>query len=562
MKPAQLSGAPPRVLIINHDVVGQRMAGPGIRAWEIAQRLAQHQPVMLVAPQPIDLDAPFTCGSYAWGDAASLAVWLQQADVVVANGFVLLPHPELAAIPQPLALDLYDPVLFENLEVFRSRQPEERRQQAQQDTTLLNRQLAAGDFFICATERQRDLYLGALMGAGRITPAATDRHRTLRSLIDVVPFGLPLEPPARQRPALRGVVPGIGADDQVVLWTGGMWDWLDPQTLVRALPDIVAENPSIRVVFLAGKHPGNVQAMQVPAETRALADRLGLLGHHVFFYDAWIPYAERADFLLEADVAISLHHDHLETRYAAVRSRFLDHLWAGLPSVVTDGDAAAALVRERELGAVVADGDASGVAAALRALLGDDAYRRRCAVHSRALAAEYTWAHTLEPLVSFCRRPSMTREQPDQSAAAAPAAPEGSAPRDQAIARLEALWQVQPQPLTSNVPGIGQLKQSANALTRWYVQAIVEQQNQFNAATVQAMHQVAESIDRRHSAALAELSDLTQTLQFLAGQGAKLQAGLDQLNSRLQEIDTRLHDIDSVQLALARELATPARTED
>ena len=156
----------------------------------------------------------------------------------------------------------------------------------------------------------------------------------------------------------------------------------------------------------------------------------------------------------------------------------------------------------------------------------------------------------------------MTREQPDQSAAAAPAAPEGSAPRDQAIARLEALWQVQPQPLTSNVPGIGQLKQSANALTRWYVQAIVEQQNQFTAATVQAMHQVAESIDRRHSAALAELSDLTQTLQFLAGQGAKLQAGLDQLNSRLQEIDTRLHDIDSVQLALARELATPARTED
>ena len=34
---------------------------------------------------------------------------------------------------------------------------------------------------------------------------------------------------------LRGVVPGIGPDDDMLVWAGGVYDWFDPLTLVRAV---------------------------------------------------------------------------------------------------------------------------------------------------------------------------------------------------------------------------------------------------------------------------------------------------------------------------------------
>ena len=38
------------VLIVSHDVVGARMAGPGIRYWELGRVLAQHCRVTLAVP--------------------------------------------------------------------------------------------------------------------------------------------------------------------------------------------------------------------------------------------------------------------------------------------------------------------------------------------------------------------------------------------------------------------------------------------------------------------------------------------------------------------------------
>ncbi len=79
--------------------------------------------------------------------------------------------------------------------------------------------------------------------------------------------------------------------------------------------------------------------------------------------------------------------------------------------------------------------------------------------------------------------------------------------RDELLRRLDELWRITPQPLSSGLPLVGQLKEQANALTRWYVQPIVAQQNQFNAAVVQAMHSLAASIDQR-SDALAQQHQL------------------------------------------------------
>ncbi len=517
------------------------MAGPGIRAWETARVLSAQQPVTLIAPQPIDLPATaFALGSYAWGTPGALDPWLQQTDVVLANGFVLLAHPELATTRLPLALDLYDPVLLEDLETTRSAPPAKRTARNALMRDLLQRQLAAGDFFVCATERQRDLYIGALMHAGRLTPDQINVDPRLRDLIDLAPFGLPVTTPARNEPALRNVIPGIGANDAILLWAGGLWDWLDPLTLIEAMPLVATRHPDVRLVFLAGRHPGMVDPMQVAQLARIRATELGLLNSHIFFYEEWVPYERRADFLLDADLAVSLHRDHLETAYAAVRSRFLDHLWAGLASVVTAGDAAAELVQRHRLGRVAPPQDVAGVAQALLELLDDPRERLDCATRAQMLAAEYTWERALQPLARFCGQPRRSRAMP--ASRATPSAPiiQPDAEKEHlmesytrfraAVATLHTLWRIEPQEPGSALPLVGKAKHLANTLIRWYVGPLVEQQNAFNAATVNAVQALADTVER------------------LAGEHAPLR-------QHVADIEQHLLDIDDAQTSMARRLA-------
>lgn len=402
-----------QLLILSHDVIGTRMAGPGIRYWELARVLRDACAVTLAAPTPIDL-APqgFATAHYTPGDPISLAALTVAADVVLANGVVLAANPELAAIAPPLLIDLYDPTLLENLELFRTAAPAERAERTAADRELLQRQLAAGDAFLCATERQRDLFIGALMAAGRITPALVDADPLLRGLINVVSFGLPTDPPPEPaEPALRNVLPGIDATSDLLLWTGGLWDWMDPHSLIRAMPRVLELRPTARLVFLAGRHPGSATPMRAPAEAQALAAELGLLDRAVFFYTEWVPYARRGDFLQEADLLVSLHRPGLESAYAAIRSRFLDHLWAGRASVVSAGDAAADLVTRHELGRTAPPDDPAAVATAILELLVDPAERAACAQRAGTLAANFTWDRVADPIRAFCREPRRTREK-------------------------------------------------------------------------------------------------------------------------------------------------------
>jgi hypothetical protein len=323
-----------KILFVIHDVVGSAMAGPGIRAAELARVLASEHVVTLATPRPADaLPADVRGYAYNWGDAASLAEALDSAELIVTNGLVLAGHPEIADRAVPLVLDLYDPAPLEHLALLREHDAAERAEQSRRDAALLVRQLQVGDCFLCATERQRDMYLGALLAAGRRAPHLTDADPTLRGLLRVVPFGLPAEPPAPTAPpwdAREG--------EQVILWSGGLWDWMDPLTLIRAMPRVLAAAPRARLVFLAGQHPGTALPMRMPDQARALAAELGLGEPRVTFVERWVPYAERAGALLGATMAIYLHEASLESAYAAVRSRFLDHLWIGLTPWLIGGN--------------------------------------------------------------------------------------------------------------------------------------------------------------------------------------------------------------------------------
>ncbi len=236
------------------------------------------------------------------------------------------------------------------------------------------------------------------------TPPCTTRARAWTSLA-VVPFGIPDASPVRQGPGIRGVVDGIGPDDKVILWGGGIYNWFDPLTLLHAVDRLRATHPDVRLYFLGLKHPNpGVPHMRMAWEAKELADRLGLTDTFVFFNHGWVPYARRADYLLDADVGVSTHFAHVETQFS-FRTRILDYLWASLPIVATEGDTFAEVIREHDLGRVVPERDVDALADALEAMLYDEdaaaAVRARVAEH----AVRYRWSTTLRPLVEFCRDP-------------------------------------------------------------------------------------------------------------------------------------------------------------
>lgn len=398
-------GARRRVLVLTGDALTERMAGPAIRAWNMADVLAAEHEVRLVTVNPLCAppEAPFDVAKARQRDLSPHIAW---ADVVVLQGHALELAPELKkdSSTKIVVCDMYDPMHLELLEQSKDDTDEQRELDLIGVTKVLNTQLERGDFFLCASERQRHFWLGHLTALGRLTPSLYDSDPTVKSLLAVAPFGLPGKPPQKTASPIRG---RLAADtDKVIIWAGGVYSWFDPLTLIQAMDRLRHKHSDVRLLFLGMKHPNpEVPTMDIGARTRALSERLGLTGRHVFFNETWVPYAERQNWLLEADCGVTTHYEHVETTFA-FRTRVLDYLWTGLPIVTTTGDSFADLVANEGLGMVVPPEDPDRLADALDAVLYEPevaaAARERIAV----VRERFTWETALEPLVSFCRNPS------------------------------------------------------------------------------------------------------------------------------------------------------------
>jgi hypothetical protein len=148
--------------------------------------------------------------------------------------------------------------------------------------------------------------MGMLAANERINPRTFAQDPSLRALIDVVGIGFPNREP-HSKPMLRGVHSAFPEDAQIVLWGGGIWDWLDPITLVKAWPQVLAQHPQARLIFLGTRHPNPlVPPHKMADETLALAAEIGEKERTIFFYE-WLPYEEREALLCEADIGVTFH---------------------------------------------------------------------------------------------------------------------------------------------------------------------------------------------------------------------------------------------------------------
>lgn len=396
---------PLHVLFIYADEVGASMGGVGIRAVELG-RVVQDQlgaQVTIAAASSDGADVGMPVLTFDPHSPRALRAEIAAADAVVSQpGWPLLMR-RLGHSGCRLIFDLYDPEVFSTLENFSGRRQS---LMAAFATDRVTAALRVGHHVMCASERQRDLWLGAILGGGLISPGTWERDRSMRETLDVVPYGVPKAPPSAigsWNADVRNRL-GMAPDEEMVLWNGGLWSWFDAPTAIRAVALLRKRRPGVRLVFMGASIAE--PAVRATQEAKELARELGELGGGVIFNDSWVPYEERSAWLATASCAISTHVEHLETRFSS-RTRLLDCFWAQLPVVCTRGDDLAARVERDALGETVPPGDHVMLADALERVLqnGRAAYAPALAT----AAEEHHWPRVAQPLLRWLEGPPPPR---------------------------------------------------------------------------------------------------------------------------------------------------------
>jgi GT2 family glycosyltransferase len=405
------------LLIISSEVVSAQMAGPAIRVYNFAKILSEHLNVTLAIPnEPAMEEQVFKIVQYK--DEASLRPLLEQSDIVLCAGMTFSKFKSIRNSDKYLIMDIYDPYNLASLIEYKDETIEKQLDVYKSVHFIANEMLYYGDFYMCASERQRDFWLGMLAALGRVNPYSYNQDPAMRKLIDVVPFGLPSEKPIHTKDVLKGVIKGIEKDDFVLIWGGGIYNWFDPLTLVKAMQKVWEVHKEIKLFFLGVKHPNpQVKELSLVNETVELAKKFGLEGKNIFFNYGWVDYDQRQNYFLESDAGVITHPEHIETRFA-FRTRILDYLWTGLPIISTKGDSLSELVQKEGLGLTVDAMNAGMLAEGIINMAENSDFYNGCRQKITKAAEVFNWEKVCEPLIRFCMDPvsSAVRKKlrPDQ----------------------------------------------------------------------------------------------------------------------------------------------------
>ncbi len=319
------------------------MAGPGIRYHYMAEALCGSFDVVVGFFDPSYLPEKDFPRSYQSKhiDAHDFEQGFRDTDIIIAHW---LSEPMVKYCNENSifsVFDLYVPGPIENLagSLFGGKKVKP------EDDFAYNQSLHMykvffenGDLFLFSNQRQMDYWTGYVFGS-ELIHLSTYSERPIYDRFIYAPMGIDTKQSIKHTSdVIKGVIPGIGKSDKVLLWTGGIWNHFDGQVLIRSMSKLKDKRPDIKLLFFGTKHPNpSIPEMKESLDTRKLATELGLLNETVFFNDGWVKYPDRINYLLEADVAINTHKSSIETEFSH-RTRVLDHLLAGLPTISTEGD--------------------------------------------------------------------------------------------------------------------------------------------------------------------------------------------------------------------------------
>ncbi len=377
-----------KILIISPDNISEKMAGPAIRYWNFAIQLSSRFNVHLLIPNEVSIkNDKFTISTFS---KRQLKKTINDYDAVIIQGLTLFKNPYLKYTKIPLIIDLYDPFVLEMLE------ERHKNIQYQVDVGILLEQLRCGDFFICASEKQRDFWIGSLIASQRINLNVYKEDRNLRNTIGVVPFGLEMSAPKNLYNPFEKY-----EGKKIILWGGGIWNWLDPFTLIRAFGKILEKRSDLILFFMGTKHPGDLQEeKKIVGQMKELIHDLKIDKESIVFND-WVSYNERQCYYKNAQIGVTTYYDNLETQFS-FRTRILDYFWCELPMVLTKGDTLSSIVEENKCGITVEPLNVELLAKAIENLLDNELYYSKCKDNIASIKEQYNWENAIADLVYLC----------------------------------------------------------------------------------------------------------------------------------------------------------------
>ncbi|MFC2161467.1 glycosyltransferase [Acidobacteriota bacterium] len=403
------------ILVISDDVVGEKMAGPGIRAWELSKCLSRHFKIVLAIPDysqtplknPFFENVAFQIIKYSVQKPESLISFGEKSKIIITQGYILSKFPALLKLETYLIADIYVPFIFENLFVHKGKiaSLKDRKYIHLQDLKVFNEQILKCDHFLCAHSGQKALFSGSMMSLNRINPEILDLNPSLEELITVVPFGISSEEDEEGKSGiLKTKFPQLKDSDIIFLWGGVLCNWFDPITLIKAFSQALNENPDMKLIFMSTKHANPLlPEFDMVLKTVKISDELGLTNTHIFFHQEWVSYHERRAFYREANVGLSIAPKHFENEYS-FRTRMLDYMRDNLPILCTTGDHFAEIVTRKELGIAIPPEHPEDLKKALLSLAGDKTLREKYSRNIKETKNKFMWENVTKPLIAHCQK--------------------------------------------------------------------------------------------------------------------------------------------------------------
>lgn len=403
-----------RVLVVGMGVPGfvpwMRHAGPGLRAAHLALALARsgHR-VLLVAVLAEGERAPLTCsppppmevlftterGLVSSGTRARLSGFSPEAVVgVTVYASSLATRLGLAV---PFWADVFGDILAE---------AQAKAARCGSDWsivhfwTLLRPVLERGDRFSAVSRAQANALVGQLGMAGRLSSRTAGEE-----LVAVIPCSSEAsaartaDEEAATRRRLREEL-GFGANDFVLLASGGVNTWCDVETTVAGVGAAMEAESRLRLVVTGGDIPGHDEVSYA-----AFVQKLDGLDPARVRVLGWIDSSRLPDLYLACDLGLHVERPLYE-RSLGAENRVVEWLAHGLPSVTTALSEAGAELLARGFAFASEASRADSLDRALRVACARPETIRAAGRDGAAwVASERAPDLTAVPLVEWCASP-------------------------------------------------------------------------------------------------------------------------------------------------------------
>jgi len=390
-----------RVIIFSYEPIFPEYgsSGPSIRNWEIAKALTRRGHKVTIAEWGHSKDYTKNGIKFIKWDEKELEDISKRFDVTIIQESHAVSEYFNKIDKIPTIVNLTIPISIE-ASAHQIRSKGEFFVNDGVFPTLLS--IMKGDFFFCASERQKHFYMGMLNLLGRINPYTYDKK-----LIDIVPVAAPVEIPEIKKNVIKGKI--VPKNKRVILWPSSIFSWFDAITAIEAMKVVSKKVKDAVMVFVGADNPNvSVMTEKNVKSAKKKAKELGLLNKTVYFMD-WLPYEKRANMYLESEFAVVTYPIGQETEMS-FRTRIIDCLWGRLPVICTKGDSVAEIIEKESLGATVEEKNPKELAEKIIEFLTNKQELKRISKRvDKFIREKMNWDVVIEPIDKFCKNPKLDR---------------------------------------------------------------------------------------------------------------------------------------------------------